>query len=245
MGNIVFSNVSFLFDMKTKVCTKCKEDKGLDQFCKNNANKDGINNSCKSCRKLLNKNNIHIIKEYNKRYKIKTPDYNKIYYLNHKEKIQKQIKAAWVYRYNNDPLFKLSNDIRVSINKNIKSSNFIKSKRTEEILGCSFEEFKYHLESKFEPWMNWDNKGYPKDGVFEFNKKTSPIDLTDVIETRDTVQNFKNAVNSYKGVEIFKTPAGDLIILKDCQVAKGKKRGDVFLMSFGEFTAAFSYAEGL
>lgn len=35
------------------------------------------------------------------------------------------------------------------------------------------------------------------------------------------------------------------IILKDYQLAKGKKRGEVFLMSFGEFTAAFSYAEGL
>ena len=98
------------------------------------------------------------------------------------------------------------------------------------------EENKINFLKAFNQWNS---------GVFEFNKKTSPIDLTDVIETRDTVQNFKNAVNSYKGVEIFKTPAGDLIILKDCQAAKGKKRGDVFLMSFGEFTAAFSYAEGL
>ena len=179
MGNIVFSNVSFLFDMKK--CTKCGEIKELDQFCKNNANKDGVNNSCKSCRKLLNKNNTHIIKEYNKRYKQQIPnpnknykqlppDYNKIYYINNKEKIKKQIKANWVYKYNNDPLFKLSNDIRVSINRNIKSLNFTKSKRTEEILGCTFEEFKLYLESKFEPWMTWENKGYPKDGVFEFNK---------------------------------------------------------------------------
>ncbi len=26
-------------------------------------------------------------------------------------------------------------------------------------MGCSFEELKQHLESKFEPWMNWDNRG--------------------------------------------------------------------------------------
>ena len=31
--------------------------------------------------------------------------------------------------------------------------------KTEEILGCSFEEFKIYLESKFEPWMTWNNRG--------------------------------------------------------------------------------------
>mgnify|MGYP000907082163 FL=1 len=25
--------------------------------------------------------------------------------------------------------------------------------------GCTFEEFKLYMESKFEPWMNWDNHG--------------------------------------------------------------------------------------
>ena len=33
------------------------------------------------------------------------------------------------------------------------------SSRTEDILECSFEEFKLYLESKFEPWMNWSNYG--------------------------------------------------------------------------------------
>ena len=34
-----------------------------------------------------------------------------------------------------------------------------KSKSTEEIIGCSFEDFKLYLESKFEDWMNWKNYG--------------------------------------------------------------------------------------
>ena len=34
-----------------------------------------------------------------------------------------------------------------------------KSKKTIEILGCSFEEFKIHLESKFDNKMNWLNQG--------------------------------------------------------------------------------------
>jgi hypothetical protein len=34
-----------------------------------------------------------------------------------------------------------------------------KKSKSIEILGCSFEEFKLYLESKFEPWMTWENKG--------------------------------------------------------------------------------------
>ena len=45
--------------------------------------------------------------------------------------------------------------IRTSISRN----GFKKESRTFEILGCSFEEFKIYLESKFESWMDWNNKG--------------------------------------------------------------------------------------
>ena len=41
----------------------------------------------------------------------------------------------------------------------IKNNGFKKNTKTTIILGCSIEEFKLHLESKFEPWMNWDNHG--------------------------------------------------------------------------------------
>lgn len=52
----------------------------------------------------------------------------------------------------------------------IKNTNTQKSSKSEDILGCSFEEFKSHLESQFESWMTWDNHGNPKDGIFEPNK---------------------------------------------------------------------------
>jgi hypothetical protein len=31
----------------------------------------------------------------------------------------------------------------------------------EHYLGCTVEEFKQHIESQFEPWMNWNNNGRP------------------------------------------------------------------------------------
>jgi len=58
-----------------------------------------------------------------------------------------------------DPLYNLIVSIRCSISNNFRCGGFTKSKRTENILGCTFFEFKIYIESKFELWMNWDNKG--------------------------------------------------------------------------------------
>ena len=52
----------------------------------------------------------------------------------------------------------MSNTIRTSISRSFKN-NYSKKSRTHEILGCSYEELKIYLESKFESWMTWDNKG--------------------------------------------------------------------------------------
>ena len=62
-------------------------------------------------------------------------------------------------RKKNDPVFRLSFDIRNMIRISFNRSGYIKESRTYEILGCSFEEFKIYLESKFESWMTWVNKG--------------------------------------------------------------------------------------
>lgn len=56
-----------------------------------------------------------------------------------------------------DNLKRLKHTIRSSIR-----SSFIlekKSVKTIQILGCSFEEFKSYIESKFESWMTWENRG--------------------------------------------------------------------------------------
>ena len=58
-----------------------------------------------------------------------------------------------------DTLYSLSHAIRGMIQKSIRMGGYTKRSKTYEILGCSFEEFKSYLESKFETWMNWDNRG--------------------------------------------------------------------------------------
>lgn len=58
-----------------------------------------------------------------------------------------------------DEVFRLKGNIRSLIRMSLKRSGVNKNTKTVKILECSFDELKNHLESNFEPWMNWDNYG--------------------------------------------------------------------------------------
>jgi len=112
-------------------------------------------------------------KEYNKEYR-KTniesvKDYQKVYQKINKEQNNKRAKE----RKENDPLYKLSCNIRSLITKSINRKGYKKESKTFNILNCSFEDFKLHLEKQFindKAWMNWSNYGNPVDGLIEPNK---------------------------------------------------------------------------
>jgi len=70
-------------------------------------------------------------------------------------------KAGKIYRkmrLESDPLFKLSINIRTLIGKSIKNQGYTKKSKTFEILGCTFEEFKMHIESQFQEGMSWERR---------------------------------------------------------------------------------------
>lgn len=92
---------------------------------------------------------------------------NKKNYVRNKDKILNKSKLYKNCKYESDVLYRLMIVIRSSINYSLRVKKYIKKSRTQEILGCSFEELKLYLESKFEPWMNWDNQG-KYNGEFNF-----------------------------------------------------------------------------
>ncbi len=63
------------------------------------------------------------------------------------------------HKRSTDPLFKLRGNIRTLIRNSMASGGFKKSSKTAEILGCSYEEFKIHIENQFTEGMNWSNHG--------------------------------------------------------------------------------------
>ena len=135
-----------------------------------NANKDKIKETHKI---YTNKNKVKI-KENQKRYylenKRKIYNINKKWRENNVDLVKFYKKKYKANKFQNDPLFNLNNNIGSLIRDSFRYKGFKKSSKTLIILGCSIEEFKQHLESKFETWMNWENKGNPKDGILELNK---------------------------------------------------------------------------
>jgi len=98
----------------------------------------------KQIKKEWVKNNPDKVKESKNKWLEKNPNYYNQY-------IKERSKT--------DFIFKLSNNIRCLIRNSIKRNGFDKNNTTSNILGCTIEEFKQHLESKFESWMTWDNYG--------------------------------------------------------------------------------------
>lgn len=82
-------------------------------------------------------------------------EYQKEYQQNNKDKRNKYFSE----RRKSDDLFRLTINIRNLINNSFYNMNYSKTSKTQEILGCSFGELKSYLESKFEPWMTWENRG--------------------------------------------------------------------------------------
>lgn len=69
-----------------------------------------------------------------------------------------------------DPLYKFKHNISCSIRQAFKRNGYSKNNKSLLIIGCTFEEFKKHIESLWESWMNWDNYGKPKKDNLEPNK---------------------------------------------------------------------------
>jgi hypothetical protein len=60
-----------------------------------------------------------------------------------------------------DILYKLKHGFQRRLNKSLKRGKFVHSATVEicNIIGCTFDDFKKHLEDRFEDWMSWENYG--------------------------------------------------------------------------------------
>jgi hypothetical protein len=154
--------------METKICRTCSIEKPINEFCVARKNNDGYNHFCKSCQrdkdKLYRKNNIEKnskrLKEYNLKPEIKLQrsKYAKEFRLNNLATMR--TKALEKQKINRkDSMYKFKESIRNRIRNSIKHIGSNKNSKTSIILGCTFEEFRNYIESKFESWMTWGNRG--------------------------------------------------------------------------------------
>lgn len=159
-----------------KKCLKCDEEKSVVMFSKNKNTKDGLQIHCKACVKEYAKVNRNSISEYQKQYREAHKEENKIYSSKYRKENEKELSSKKsVYRAENkekiafskleyekdrmitDPSFKLRKRVsllvRVALNGNKSHFSIL------DFLEYTIDELKIYLESKFEPWMTWDNWG--------------------------------------------------------------------------------------
>lgn len=167
-----------------KKCTKCQIEKELDQYHKDKQKKDGYCPICKECQKLYhlnydlihkdnkskhskqhyinNKNNVlnksklyyELVKEKSD-FKINRQIYSKIYNKNNRDKINSYTRD----KMKNDSSFYLSKCLRDRLYQFLKEGGYRKYKKTQDVLGCTWNEFKIWIESHFLEGMSWENRG--------------------------------------------------------------------------------------
>lgn len=150
-----------------KVCTICKEIKSIDQFSTvNNRKHSNINSSCRQCERMranrYRQKNINRLREYGRNWAKKRRETNSTY--------------------------KISQNLR----RRVREVIHMKSKKTEELLGCTFDFFIKHLESQFQSGMSWDNYGSKK-GQWNIDhiKPCSTFDLS-VLEQQKACFHYTN-----------------------------------------------------
>lgn len=83
---------------------------------------------------------------------------NSSYHQRHKANINKKKCRKWAERVASDPLFAEMQRIRGLIRASISNRGYSKKTKTAAILGCTWDEFRSHIEKQFLPGMTWQNR---------------------------------------------------------------------------------------
>jgi hypothetical protein len=148
--------------METKICSKCEEEKNVCEFRTDKQKKDGLYSSCRLCCKKLRDNNVKNYLSNSKKWydnnrelsNLKSSEWNK----NNPEKFKNSQKKwenknrikrnlYYVIKRKNNPLSRLSENVRNRIRNFLFLNGFTKKGKTFDIIGCSPEFLKEHFMS--------------------------------------------------------------------------------------------------
>ena len=155
----------------TKNCNKCRTDKELSEYNKKHDTKDGYRNICRECQKgsrnkeidsinyknWLEKNKVNR-RDYMREYRRQNPTVKKDRVKQTKEEKREKARLYFAEQRKN-PLYRLRKNLQRNLINSFKRVNKIKNTKTQIVLGCSFDEFKTHIESLWVSWMTWENYG--------------------------------------------------------------------------------------
>ena len=138
--------------METKICSKCKEEKELVHFNKRINSKDGHRFECKLCQRKNGREYFYAHREQYKQqataWKLKNPE-------KYKERTKYYNKKK-----HSTPLGKIKHSLNTRIRDMLKLQGGVKEEKTYDLIGCSPEQLREHIEKQFTEGMTWDNYGY-------------------------------------------------------------------------------------
>ena len=165
-----------------KTCIICGETKPYSEFTKCKSCNNGVRGECSKCfsKKSLDSYYKHRedrnqrrresytgtteeIRIRQKEWANNNPEKMKIYqerkYKKHRDKIIQNAMKWNRMKLDTDILFKLKALLRSRLYAFLKNKGFKKPSSTTEIVGCSQEFLREHLEQKFVEGMSWENQG--------------------------------------------------------------------------------------
>lgn len=151
-----------------KECTICKVEKKFELFQKHKKMKDSTINQCKECRNLQCKKSYEKNSTKDKRRekylknRENSLECTKRWHENNKE-LRREYRRNYLGKRRKEEIYRLRESISNLIRMTFYNSEFIKTSKSFDILGCNIQEFKSYLESRFQDWMTFDNYGQPKD----------------------------------------------------------------------------------
>ena len=138
--------------------------------------------------KVYREDNKEVIKEKQKKFR-STEHYKSTKRKHQRTPKDKEMRRKrQIERRSSDPMFKLSQDTRKMIHSSLHKRGYSKRSRSAEILGCTFEDFKLWLESKFEHWMNWGNHGVYTGNPNETWQVDHIVPLSSAISEEDVIR---------------------------------------------------------
>lgn len=147
------------------LCTSCGITKDLSAYSASVRSDLGVRGCCKDCcrlsavdyrernRKRLNERN----REYNRRNRTQSLERNRRWRETNPDKVR-AITARSNAKIGNDPKNRIAKSLRACISQSINKGTKA-ARRTEALLGYSFDDLKVHLERQFAKGMSWEDYG--------------------------------------------------------------------------------------
>ena len=132
--------------MKTKTCTKCKQDKELTEFYREKHGRDGVRSKCKTC-----------LKSAQDEYRSSNTDSIRLSRARYASQNRDKINSWWSSKRAADPTFRWVRQTRCRLSHILHGKG--SHPETLDLLGCTGQEWRDHLESQFTDGMSWDNYG--------------------------------------------------------------------------------------